>query len=197
MRSYSYKAKTYTVTLRLEEKPPQRITTTLHALTILNGIFRRLDADREHFVVLALDAYKQLLGYKVFATGEYGLVRANARAVFAPAFHFGAHGIVLAHNHPSGRATATAADRKLENRLRKLGESLQITLHDHIIITAPFGTASRRRPWTTEEVEVLIALAGRGLRANDLARQLGRQQDEIVAKAAELVIRLPSQKRYS
>lgn len=197
MRSYSYKAKTYTVTLQVEEKPSARITTTRQALRILKGIYRRLDADCEHFVVLALDHYKQLLGYKVFASGEHNLVRASARAIFAPAFRFGAHGIVLAHNHPSGRARATEDDRRLEARLRKIGEALEIKLHDHIVIASPVGAPrAQRKPWTDQEIEKLIALVKAEVPVNRMRGPLGRATDEILDKLTELSVRPPGQKRY-
>jgi hypothetical protein len=184
------------VTLRLEERPPARITGTRQALSILKSIYRRLDADCEHFVVLALDHYKQLLGYKVFASGDHNLVRTSARAVFAPAFRFGAHGIVLAHNHPSGKA-ATRADRKLESRLRKIGASLKIKLHEHIVLTSPVGAPrATRKPWNEDEIEKLVRLAKVGLPATRMRRRLKRSTGEILEKAQELAIQLKGQKIY-
>ncbi len=185
------------MTLRLEEKPPSRITTTNQALTILKGIYRKLDADCEHFVVLALDHYKQLLGYKVFASGDHNLVRASARAIFAPAFRFGAHGIVLAHNHPSGKAKPTKDDRKFEARLRRLGDSLEIKLHDHIVLASPVGAPrSNQNPWTDEEIEKLVRLAKAGVPASKMRPRLNRATDEILEKAQGLAIQLPGQKNY-
>jgi DNA repair protein RadC len=42
--------------------------------------------------------------------------------------------IIIAHNHPSGNRTASAADIALTNKLNEACNILDITLLDHIII---------------------------------------------------------------
>jgi len=51
------------------------------------------------------------------------------------AIQFGAVGIILAHNHPSGTLKPSNADKQLTKKLKTAGESLDIKVLDHLIIT--------------------------------------------------------------
>ena len=62
--------------------------------------------------------------------GEVGL---PVRAILAEALDVGAAGIVVAHNHPSGDATPSEADRAATRLLTETARHLGITLHDHLI----------------------------------------------------------------
>jgi DNA repair protein RadC len=44
---------------------------------------------------------------------------------------------ILAHNHPGGDPSPSAADRQLTRKLKKLLNELDIHVHDHIIIAGP------------------------------------------------------------
>ena len=46
-----------------------------------------------------------------------------------------ATGVILFHNHPSGNATPSAADRKMTKKLKDALELLEVRLVDHIIVT--------------------------------------------------------------
>ena len=47
----------------------------------------------------------------------------------------GATGIILVHNHPSGTLKPSEADKQLTKKLKSAGESLDIKVLDHVIIT--------------------------------------------------------------
>ncbi|HEY0053846.1 MAG TPA: JAB domain-containing protein [Pedobacter sp.] len=42
----------------------------------------------------------------------------------------------MAHNHPSGNLKPSEADRQLTNKLTQAGKLLDISVLDHLIITA-------------------------------------------------------------
>lgn len=44
-------------------------------------------------------------------------------------------GIILCHNHPSGTLVASASDKQLTNKIKLAGETLDIKVLDHLIIT--------------------------------------------------------------
>ncbi len=68
--------------------------------------------------------------------GEEGAATLPLRAVLADAVRHGSAAIILAHNHPSGDATPSAADRALTRRLALIGEAMGLVVIDHLVMTA-------------------------------------------------------------
>jgi DNA repair protein RadC len=56
------------------------------------------------------------------------------REVIADAAIHGSAGLVLAHNHPSGDPTPSAADRQITRRLALAGEAMDLAVLDHLVI---------------------------------------------------------------
>jgi DNA repair protein RadC len=114
------------------------------------GISRSLDAYRvlkqswdenkigfvEQFKIILIDRANKVLGiYEVCQGGTCGVV-VDLKLIFAAALKASAHGIILAHNHPSGNLTASEADKLVTARIKKAGQLLDILVMDHIIITS-------------------------------------------------------------
>jgi len=55
------------------------------------------------------------------------------REVFADVVADRASGVIVAHNHPTGRLEPSAADIETTQQLRKAGEVVGIELLDHVI----------------------------------------------------------------
>ena len=55
--------------------------------------------------------------------------------VFKNAIEIGAVGIILIHNHPSGALQPSEADKQVTRKLKLAGESLDIKILDHLIVT--------------------------------------------------------------
>lgn len=66
--------------------------------------------------------------------GASGAVDANLRRLLSRAFDLGAHGVILAHNHPSGSAEPSPDDIALTRRVGALMKSVDILLLDHLIV---------------------------------------------------------------
>lgn len=90
--------------------------------------------DREHLVVLLLDTQLNVTGINTVSVGTIDATLATPREIFKPAILAGAHGIILAHNHPSGDPEPSTADKILFKRIHEAGKLLQIELLDAIII---------------------------------------------------------------
>ena len=56
------------------------------------------------------------------------------RQIVTDAAVHGSAGIVLAHNHPSGDATPSAADRRVTERLATVGEAMDLAILDQLVI---------------------------------------------------------------
>ena len=126
----------YTLSLVRENDIPfthrPQITCDTDAVKLLRSYFAGLD--REHFIVLFLDAKNHVLGLNTVSIGSLTSSLAHPREVFKPAILANATAILLAHNHPSGDPTPSPEDRLLTDRMRQAAELLGISLLDHIVI---------------------------------------------------------------
>jgi DNA repair protein RadC len=88
------------------------------------------------------------LGYladDIIAEGATTHVEADLRRLLARAFEVGAHGLILAHNHPSGSAEPSARDIALTRRIADLIGSVDVRLLDHLIVGAGDIVSMRER----------------------------------------------------
>ena len=90
---------------------------------------------REEFIVVLLNNAKKVLGWSLISTGSSNATIVEPSAVFQTALLGKANSIIVAHNHPSGRLLASAADIHLTKRITEAGSLLGIPLDDHIILT--------------------------------------------------------------
>lgn len=102
------------------------------------------DYQEERFVAMFFDQGRRLLGIRKFEGGSRTRTVLYPRLLFKAAFELDATGIVLAHNHPGGSTQPSEQDRELTRRAQQIGDSLEVTLIDHIIVTANSGTFSFR-----------------------------------------------------
>lgn len=91
---------------------------------------------KEFFWVMLLDNANHLLAIANVGTGSQNSVHINIKEIFQLALKTNAQGIILAHNHPSGRLVASSSDIKFTEKIQELAELLTLTLLDHIIITS-------------------------------------------------------------
>jgi DNA repair protein RadC len=92
-------------------------------------------APTERISVLLLDSRHRPIGCEVVALGTINASRLHPRDVLAPALIRGASAIVVGHNHPSGDASPSPADRRVTAALREAALILGIPLLDHLILT--------------------------------------------------------------
>jgi DNA repair protein RadC len=128
-----YAVKTVRVRLRAAE-PPEAVSGPADAARVAAAVYRDLDADQEHFTVLALDPRHQVVGFKVVASGGMDSAQVDARLVFRAALLLGAAAIILAHNHPSGSPEPSIDDTRLTDRLADAGRLLGMDVLDHLVL---------------------------------------------------------------
>ncbi len=89
----------------------------------------------EEFWIIYLNNSNKVLQKSQLSKGGITGTLVDVRLVMKNAIELGAVGIILAHNHPSGTLKPSLADKQLTNKLKVAGESLDIKVLDHIIIT--------------------------------------------------------------
>lgn len=90
---------------------------------------------REEMLLLCLNRANKVIGYYRVSVGGVSGTVCDPKVIFTIALNSGASAIVLAHNHPSGNLDPSPADRALTKQIKSLGELLQITLIEHMILT--------------------------------------------------------------
>ena len=103
--------------------------------TVKNYLTLRL-ADREHevFSVLFLDTRHRVLAFEEMFRGTIDGASVHPREVVRQALAHNAAAVIFSHNHPSGVAEPSQADRHITERLRDALELVDVWVLDHIII---------------------------------------------------------------
>lgn len=89
----------------------------------------------ESFIVLFLNNHNNTIGWIKISQGGITGTIVDRRMIFATALKCGATSIILSHNHPSGNTTPSDADIRMTKEVIKGGETLDIKVLDHIIVT--------------------------------------------------------------
>lgn len=90
--------------------------------------------DREQFRVLFLDSTNRLISDQIMAQGSVSRVDVHLRDIVVAALEQKAVAMILVHNHPSGDPAPSEGDIALTRELISLCRSLDITLHEHLIV---------------------------------------------------------------
>lgn len=98
------------------------------------GIYEQLDADKEHFVLLALNNKNRVIGFKVISTGTLTASLVHPREVFRAALFLDAAALIFVHNHPSGDPAPSTEDLDITRRLKEIADVMGLRVLDHIIL---------------------------------------------------------------
>lgn len=88
----------------------------------------------EQFRALFLNKKNILIADEVMATGTIDQTPVYPREIIKRALLHEAGAIILVHNHPSGSSKPSKADIELTGRIVEAANSVNITVHDHVII---------------------------------------------------------------
>jgi len=89
---------------------------------------------REEFRILFLDKRNHLIADEVQGRGTVDHTPVYPREVARRALELSATAIILAHNHPSGDPSPSAADVRMTREVVNVLDPLGIIVHDHIIL---------------------------------------------------------------
>jgi len=115
------------------------IKTSSDVHLVAKEIFSNTDSQielKEYFFVILLNRTNNVIGYTKLSEGGITSTIVDSRIAFATALKGLATGLILIHNHPSGNLKPSGEDIQLTNRFRKIGELLDISILDHLILTS-------------------------------------------------------------
>ena len=110
----------------------------------LRKYFEKLYTGEQYEVMyqLCLDANGRLLNIFKLNQGTPVSVALDMREIISNALASGAATVILAHNHPSGAAEASAADIRGTNQVSRALEAIGVLLADHVIVAGSDGFLS-------------------------------------------------------
>lgn len=109
------------------------------------------DEDRieyqEQFKVILLNTGLRVLGIVNLSDGRITDCLVDIRMLLTAALKSAATNIVLAHNHPSGYLKPSTADINVTTKIRDAAKLLDITLLDHLILSADGYLSMMEEGW--------------------------------------------------
>jgi DNA repair protein RadC len=90
--------------------------------------------ERECFACLFLNNQHQMIDCEVLFQGTIDSASVYPREVAKRALHHNAAAVIFAHNHPSGVAEPSQADRMITEKLQQVLQLFDIRVLDHFII---------------------------------------------------------------
>ncbi len=94
------------------------------------------DLPHEEFWMLLLNRANKIIGRERISSGGIAGTVVDSKIVFKKAIDQLACGIILCHNHPSGSLRPSDADIDLTRKLKIAGQSLDVAVLDHLIISS-------------------------------------------------------------
>ena len=119
---------------RLEEALELPIITSSKAVfNIMQPIIGELQ--HEEFWIVYLNNSNKVIYKDQLSKGGLTGTLVDVRLVFKRGIELNATAIILCHNHPSGKLQPSNADKQITSKLVKAGETLDIKVLDHLIVT--------------------------------------------------------------
>ena len=94
-----------------------------------------LDLQHEEFYVVLVNRANEIIQTKQISKGGMSGTVADGKVIFRSALDYGAHAIILVHNHPSGQLKPSDADRMLTKKMVEFGKYIDLPVLDHVIFT--------------------------------------------------------------
>jgi DNA repair protein RadC len=128
---------------RLDRTDP--IADPRSASAYLSAQFKHLR--REVFGCLFLDTRHQVIAFETLFLGTLDAATVHPREVVRRSLELNAGAVILAHNHPSGVAEPSQADRALTRRLSEALSLIDVRIIDHVVIGDGETTSFAERGW--------------------------------------------------
>ncbi|WZL87944.1 DNA repair protein RadC [Salinimicrobium sp. 3283s] len=96
---------------------------------------KRGELPHEEFWILYLNNSNKVIQELPLSKGGITGTLVDVRLAYKQALNLGATATILVHNHPSGNLNPSTADKQLTQKFKTAGESLDIKVLDHLIIT--------------------------------------------------------------
>ncbi|OAB27667.1 DNA repair protein RadC [Flavobacterium fryxellicola] len=111
----------------------KKITSSKIIFEIMQPIIGELP--HEEFWIIYMNNSNKVIAKSQLSKGGITGTLVDVRIVFKTALEMGATALILCHNHPSGTLMPSDADKQITRKLKLAGDSLEIKVLDHLIVT--------------------------------------------------------------
>ena len=111
----------------------KKITSSKIIFEIMQPILGELP--HEEFWIIYMNNSNKVISKSQLSKGGITGTLVDVRIVFKTALEIGATALILCHNHPSGTLIPSDADKQITRKLKVAGDSLEIKVLDHLIVT--------------------------------------------------------------
>ena len=118
----------------IEVKTPSRAAMSAPAVARTYATARLAGLDHEVFAVFFLDTQCRLIEYREMFRGTLTSTSVYPREVVKEALRSNAAMLILTHNHPSGLAEPSNADKVLTETLKSALALVDVRVIDHIVV---------------------------------------------------------------
>lgn len=96
--------------------------------------FRLESVEHEVFSIIFLDTRHCVIEFSELFRGTIDKASVHPREVVKEVLRHNAAAVILAHNHPSGIAEPSDADRRITDRLKSALELIEVRVLDHMVV---------------------------------------------------------------
>src|SRR5690606_7643296 len=123
--------------------------TALRAPSDAARVFRAQLADLPHevFSCLFLDTRHRVICYEELFRGTVDGAAVYPREVLKRSLHHNASAVIVGHNHPSGVAEPSEADRSITVKLARALALVDVRLLDHVVVSRGGHVSLAERGW--------------------------------------------------
>jgi len=111
----------------------KKITSSVSVFELMQPVIG--DLPHEEFWIVYLNNSNKVIQKNQLSKGGITGTLVDVRLALKTALEVSATAIILVHNHPSGTLKPSQADKDLTTKLKTAGQSLDIKVLDHLIIT--------------------------------------------------------------
>ena len=105
------------------------------------------EEEREIFLVIFMDAQHRVIKHSKLFSGTLSHVEVHPREIVREAIKMNASAVIVAHNHPSGCAEPSKADKLITERVVKCCQFMDIRVIDHLVIGRGEYVSFAERGW--------------------------------------------------
>ena len=119
-------------------KPSERIgiTCSKDAADAFRTVWRQPLELKECFYAMFLNRANKVLGTLLVSEGGISGCTVDLRSIFSAALKANSSSVIIAHNHPSNQSSPSEADLKITDKIKNVGQLLDIPVLDHIVMLA-------------------------------------------------------------
>src|SRR3989304_6250057 len=101
----------------------------------------------EKFLAIYLNAKNEILSIETLQEGTIDQTAVYPRKAMERALRHNAKSVIYVHNHPTGPSSPSKSDRELTRNLNSAAKTMDIIVHDHIIIGRNTHVSCKELGW--------------------------------------------------